>query len=181
MRLFIAVDVSDAVKQELERLQNHLSDYRLNFSKPENLHLTLKFLGDCDTNVKDCVIDSLKQVKFSPFELQLDKQGYFNNENYLRVLWIGIQPENKIIELQKQVDTSLSSLFQRETKFKSHLTLARVYFLRPEERKHLLETYNALEPNRVSFPVNSFVLYQSTLTAKGPIYDPLHTFSSQHI
>ena len=67
MRLFIAVDVSDAVKQELERLQNHLSDYRLNFSKPENLHLTLKFLGDCDTNVKDCVIDSLKQVKFSPF------------------------------------------------------------------------------------------------------------------
>ncbi|MBI2131063.1 RNA 2',3'-cyclic phosphodiesterase, partial [Candidatus Woesearchaeota archaeon] len=125
MRLFIAVDFNEQ-KDFLAGLQNQFNflDTRLSFTKV--FHLTLKFLGEVQPNVADSVMQSLGAVKSRPFTLNLGRIGIFPDSSHMRVVWIGISPEEPVLMLQKAVDESLSSLFKKEKNFKPHITLARV-------------------------------------------------------
>ena len=73
----------------------------------------------------ETIKESLNNVKFKSFSVHLNDVDVFPNENYIRVIWIGLEPEENILELQKNIDESLKSLFRKEKDFKPHLTLAR--------------------------------------------------------
>src|SRR3989344_3543458 len=124
MRLFVAIDFNELNNYFIE-LQKQLPQ-SAKLSLVKSFHLTLKFLGDVQPNKVSEITDILKEIKFESFNVNLDSIGIFPTENYIRVVWIGLNPEEKIIELQKQVDDSLKNLFKREKDFKTHITLARV-------------------------------------------------------
>src|SRR3989338_4502404 len=106
MRLFIAIDFNEQ-KDFLAGLQNQFNfpDTRLSFTKA--FHLTLKFLGEVQPNVADSVMQSLGAVKSRPFTLNLGRIGIFPDSSHMRVVWIGISPEEPVLMLQKAVDESL--------------------------------------------------------------------------
>ena len=174
MRLFIAIDFNELNEYFIELQKLLPRNAKLSFTK--DFHLTLKFLGEVQPNDSEKIISILKKIKFEPFSVFLDSIGIFPTENYIRVVWIGLKPEEKVLELQKQIDDSLKELFKKEKDFKTHITLARVKY--PENKKSFLEHAKKINVESKKIEIKDFRLVKSTLTPKGPFYEDLAVFNS---
>ncbi|MBR9690322.1 RNA 2',3'-cyclic phosphodiesterase [Candidatus Woesearchaeota archaeon] len=170
MRLFIAIDLSKEAKQELKRLQQELFDDNIKVSAAKSFHLTLRFLGDVEK--PDKIIEALKKVEFSPTKLKLSELGVFPNKNYVRVVWVGIEENKKILELHKQIQEALKPFnFKEDFDFKPHLTLGRVKFVR--DKSEFIRKLESIKVESAESDVKEFILYKSTLTPDGPFYEKL--------
>lgn len=173
MRLFIAIDFNE-LKDYFAELQKLLpKDVKLSFTK--TFHITLKFLGEVQPDKVENIISNLKKIKFQSFSVHLDSIGAFPAENYIRVVWIGIKPEDKIMELQKNIDDSLNGLFKKEKNFKAHITLSRVKYI--EDKKSFVEQMKRIKVENKKIEVNDFRLIKSILSPKGVIYENLAMFN----
>ena len=173
MRLFIAIDFNE-LKEYFAELQKQLPP-NAKLSVVKSFHLTLKFLGEVQPNAVDEVVSSLKEIKFQPFMARLDSIGIFPTENYIRVVWVGLKPEEKIIELQKRVDESLKKLFRKEKDFQPHITLCRVKY--PEDKKSFVEQIKKIKVEGKKVEIKDFRLVKSILSPKGPVYEDLEVFT----
>ena len=133
IRVFIAVSFNQKLTGELRELQDQFKQLSLNASwvKPENIHLTLKFLGDVETNRVSKIFDPINKtaLAFSSFNLRLSNLGVFPNWNRPQVFWIGWDDKEEILKnLKKRLELELSDVgFPRDMKpFSPHLTLARL-------------------------------------------------------
>jgi RNA 2',3'-cyclic 3'-phosphodiesterase len=175
-RGFIAIDISATsqiltFENEIEKIG---ADVKL--VEPENIHITLKFLGDTEEKFIEAIEQSMKEaVKgIKPFPITLRGTGVFPNKNYMKVIWIGILDNDQIKPITQQIDTRLASLgFKKETRgFSPHLTIGRVKTAKNKEKllqileRHQNEEFTVQE-------VQSIVLKKSELTQKGPIYTTL--------
>jgi 2'-5' RNA ligase len=136
----------------------------------------LKFLGEVKPENVEFVISNLKKIKFRKFPIFLDTVGIFPSENYIRVVWVGLKPEDRILELQKGIDETLNQLFRKEKDFKAHITLARVKY--PEDKKQFVEELKKIKVENRKVEIKDFRLIKSTLTPKEPIYEDLAVFNS---
>lgn len=175
-RGFIAIDVNVTpnILNLLKDITNSNADVKL--VEPQNIHITLKFLGDVQEDnieeIEQIMKDSVKEIE--PFTLKLSGTGVFPNQNYIRVVWIGIKDSEIIETISRSIDERLSQLdFKREKRgFSAHLTIGRV---KTAKNKQLLlkaiERYKDFEFSTQE--VNSIKLKKSDLTPKGPIYTTL--------
>ena len=132
------------------------------------MHLTLKILVEVQPNIVEEIKNNLGKIKFEPFSVVLDNIGVFPNESYIRVIWIGLEPEEPILELQKDIDENLKKLFKKEKDFKSHLTLARVKYI--EDKNNFINKLKTINIENKKIDINCFKLIKSTLTSEGHIY-----------
>src|SRR3989344_6627379 len=169
MRCFIACDLPKEIKDYLFEIENKIRDSnaKINFVAKSRFHGTLKFLGDIDGNLLKEVKERLKKVRFKSFKVRLDKLGIFPNQNYIRVIWIGLKPAGKVIELQQKIDSELLDLFKKDQEFSAHLTLGRVKFIK--DKKKFLENLK-LKVEDKEFEINEFKLMKSELSKDGPNY-----------
>lgn len=171
MRLFIAIELPEEVKEELIRLQNEFSGLgKINFVRA--FHLTLKFLGEVPDEKVSKIKERLKGISFEPFKVKLSNVGAFPNENYIRVIWVGLESE-KINELQKKIDDCLEGLFEKEKRFSAHVTLGRVKLISDKQK---LKDKLKKEVKDLGFPVNKFKLIKSELKSDGPVYSDLEVY-----
>lgn len=172
-RGFIAVDitVTPNILEFEQEIKKTGADVKL--VEPQNIHITVKFLGDVDENLIDeieqIMKDSVKEIK--SFTIQLKGTGVFPNQNYIRVIWIGIKEAQMIETISDSIDEKLSELgFKKEKRgFSSHLTIGRVKTAKNKQRLlEIIENYVDVEFSRQE--INSIKLKKSDLTSKGPIY-----------
>ena len=182
MRTFVAVEISDKARKKLAKAIDGLkSDLgKLAWVKPENLHLTMKFLGDIDPNDVMAIDSALTTVarETAAFGYEIEGLGVFPDTRRARVLWAGLRGAKKALPtLAKRVDSALSNLgFKREKRpFSAHITIARIRKPIPAER---LEAALARYGGEFFGDewVESFVLMESTLARGGSIYTPLARF-----
>lgn len=173
MRVFIAIELPAEIKEELLKLQKAIVSENVKQTLAKEFHLTLKFLGEVDNVEK--IKQQLSKVKFNSFEISLSSIGVFPSKNYIRIVWVGAEPENKIIELQKKIDNVLD--FPKEKDFKPHLTLSRVKFVK--DKKAFSELLDKVHAEKKSFLVDNFKLIKSTLTPNGHVYEEIACFKSQ--
>ncbi|MBW2976369.1 RNA 2',3'-cyclic phosphodiesterase [Candidatus Woesearchaeota archaeon] len=176
MRLFIAIEIPGDVKSYLAQIQEKI-DLPLNktrFVDQSQIHLTLKFLGDVTPDRIEEIKKQLKNISFNPFSLYLEGIGVFPNKSYIRVIWVGLKPEEPVLELQKRIDESLKKMFKKEKDFKAHITLARVKYI--EDKDKFISKLKKIGVENKKISINSFKLVKSTLTPKGPFYDDLEVF-----
>ena len=177
MRLFIAVELPQEVKQELINLQSVLKkDFpSLKYVNVNNMHLTLKFLGDVPDGRLDEVKAKLSDVRVEKFEAYLSGCGVFPKPEYIKVVWAGLEPKEKINELQHKVDLGMRAIgFPKDRKFHPHATLARVRFVK--DKAGLAKAIEQLKPTKISFDVDSFALIKSELRPDGPVYTVLEEY-----
>lgn len=172
MRLFIATDLSEEVKQEIERIKQPFAGIKgVKPVKKENIHITLKFLGDVEENYISRIKDALSKVSFEPFKLNLNKIGYFPNGKQIRVLWIDAVPIEPLRELKQKIDAALPEYKDDHPSYSVHLTFARIkYIASDDDKKKLLELLTNTKVEKKEFLVDKFKLYKSTLTLEGPVY-----------
>ncbi|MBN1793680.1 MAG: RNA 2',3'-cyclic phosphodiesterase [Candidatus Omnitrophica bacterium] len=181
IRSFIAIELPGQVKDELTRLLSILRTTRadVNWTSAQQMHVTLAFLGSVKKETIDGVTGVLYRISRSarPFSLCIGKIGAFPKPAYPRVVWVGIDnPDGGLSDVVDALEEALENLgFSPEKRpFTAHVTLGRVRS--PRGRKELVgaltkASFSSLSP----FYVNSLVLFQSTLTQKGPLYTPLAT------
>lgn len=174
-RLFIALDLPAEIKAAIRLLCTGLPGAR--WVPDEQLHLTLRFIGDLNPSLLVEVKDHLAEVRAKPFPLHLEGVGLFPPVGRPRVLWVGLKKSDALLELRTEVDRVLEHLDipPEKKKFAPHLTIARLA-KRPEP---LLGAY-LLAHNlfrQPPFRVNSFRLYTSILRPAGAV----HTCEAEYL
>lgn len=184
MRAFIAIEISDDIRDILAQLESHLkhSGADVKWVKPESVHLTLKFLGGISeekcAEVKSALDTVAKSVK--SFELTLKEIGAFPKIESPRVIWVGLDKGAlETTDLADRIDDSLSKIgFAKEGRpFSPHLTIGRARSsLNKDKLKEKIDSASAKFQFATvdSHKVVSVILFQSTLTPQGPIYTKLH-------
>ena len=177
MRAFIAVDLPQEVKDELASVQKQLSAAAARMSPAHDFHLTLKFLGEITPAKADAVKNCLSRVSFKRFTATVAGVGVFPSETYVRVVWIGVEPEEEFVRLQKKIDDALDKEFPKEKGFKPHVTLARVKFV--QDKQQFRQQLQQIKAYGVRFMVDSFKLKRSTLSNKGAVYEDLAVYTGR--
>ncbi|MFC1753088.1 RNA 2',3'-cyclic phosphodiesterase [Thermoproteota archaeon] len=180
-RLFVAVDVSEEIVAHLKELQQGLKELvgEKQFKFVDDAHLTLLFLGEIEEEKIDSIKEALGNIEFNKFELSLTDLGVFPSEDYVKVVWLGVDQDKELMDLQKEMKANLSFLeLRNDREFHPHLTMARVKYLDDDDKKNISE-FLKQRPKPLKSDVSSFRLYKSTLTKEGPIYEILAEFSAQ--
>jgi RNA 2',3'-cyclic 3'-phosphodiesterase len=168
-RCFISVRFSREIVDEISRVQDELGLGDLFDGKlveRENLHLTLKFLGEIDSEKIEEVRKRLREIRFDEFFCELGDAGLFSEE-FIRIVWVKVLGEG-IIKLQKEIDDTLEGIFERERRFMGHLTVARVK--KVFDKEEFLESIKRLGVGREGFFVKEFYLMESELSSEGSEY-----------
>lgn len=168
MRLFIAIEIPDDIKNELTGLQNN--DNKIRWVPKEQMHLTLKFVGQLDQNQAEMLKSELRSIRFNPFELKLEGVGFFPEKGAPRVYWTGVSRNDSLFELQEMVEVAAVSAGAEKEKhsYKPHVTLGRVKNDKIEKSE--LKSAGADYESRI-FRVQNFTLFESRLSPKGAIHN----------
>jgi 2'-5' RNA ligase len=181
-RLFIAIEIPASVQQSIGALSatlHKVDDYGLSWVKSENIHLTLKFLGDTPVSSIGKIEEGITHAaaSFAPFEITLSGSGCFPSPAQPRVLWVGLQADDRLGQLQRAIDDALANAgFAREKKpFSGHLTLARVSERCPIAVSKNIYAHLMTLPteNLGTFSATEITLFQSVLSHSGAQYTPL--------
>ena len=178
IRTFVSIDLDDP--QVLARILSVLSSLKslggdLKPVEPENIHLTLKFLGNVSTARLSEVRSSLQQIVFPPFKIEVKGAGAFPNLNHMNVIWVGIDEGwSQVEQVFDQSERLLSKIgFRREDRrFNPHITIARVRSSRKkDEIANFLRHLNDERFGTIN--VDNVRLKQSILSSSGPQYSTL--------
>lgn len=168
IRLFVAYDIPDDVRMLICGMGATIPGARA--VPTEQLHLTLKFLGDIEESMLPDIRNALSEVSAPPLTINLQGVGHFPPRGNPRVLWCGISPALETIQLRNGIEKALADIgIPRERrKFSPHVTLARL------KNSPLKRVSQFLAGNSMfatpPFRVDLFRLYSSTLTARGAVH-----------
>lgn len=184
-RVFIAIELTPEIHQTLTQLISRLKscgDESLRWVKPENIHLTLKFLGETPVQKLSAISTALEHSlsQYEAFLLTIKGTGCFPNASHPRVLWTGVALPTTLAEMQRGIDHALFTIgFAAEKNpFSPHLTLARVSDQNNDGIA--LNTVQELNSYRDTvfgqMQTDHVTLFQSVLARQGSIYIPLARF-----
>jgi 2'-5' RNA ligase len=176
MRLFIAIELPDELKQAIARVQDQLKagGANANWTRPEGVHLTLKFLGEVEEARAPLIVQALSGAArgIGRLSLSVAGAGAFPNVKVPRVLWLGMTGDvDKLSVLQGAVEDTMAALgFAREERtFSPHLTLARIKF--PKPRDNWQQRLEGLQDVTLgSFEAVHVSLMKSDLRREGAVY-----------
>jgi len=180
-RAFIAIELPSEVREVIWNSAKPASGMLKSLVKwvpPENMHLTLRFLGEITLNTSDKLRESLRQIaiQFHPLKLKLGIPGVFPSWKEPRVLWVGldiIEGDINFIQTTIEQQAQMAGLSQEKQKFHPHITVGRVKTPSP----FISNTWKNVKIQQVpEFVVNKITLFKSTLNPGGAIYDIVDTF-----
>src|SRR3990167_5476735 len=151
MRVFISLNIPKEIKNEIKKIQNKLPEFNGKITEENNLHLTLKFLGE----ISEQKIEEIRKNNFRKFKSSFDFLGVFSSssEEFIRIIWVHL---TNCENLQKKIDNSLEDLFEKEKRFMSHLTIARVKNIK--DKQNFAERINKINFEKREFEVSKFCL-----------------------
>lgn len=182
MRLFVAIEIAPEIR---ERIADFVSSIKpsltsARWSRPEGLHITLKFLGNVSDEKLAAINARLQTIRASQFSLDVRDAGVFPNAKSPRVLWLGLDAPPALAQLASQVDSALDALgFEREKRaFTPHITLAR---FKDRDGKINVNTALSAVPKAGfgTMTATEFHLYESKLSPQGSQYSKLANFPLQ--
>ena len=174
LRLFVAITLPTEIRDLIGSLQSGLPDAR--WIRRENLHLTLKFIGEIDNNLAEDIHYSLSSLNFKSFLLCLKGVNTFRSRKLARSIWVGIEPSSPLKVLQKKIESNLikTNLTFETRKFTPHVTLARFKRTPVSRLVPYLESNAGFQTSL--FEINQVVLFRSHLAANGAVYEQLAAY-----
>ncbi|HOW34842.1 MAG TPA: RNA 2',3'-cyclic phosphodiesterase [Candidatus Omnitrophota bacterium] len=179
LRLFIAIELDPSVREAIGIIQDHLrkSGADVKWVKPDDIHLTLKFLGDTPTDIVDKIANAMQESVQSvkKFLIEITGLGAFPKISSPRIIWVGIENGRKEV---KQIAASLEEKLEtlgikkEEREFSAHITVGRTRS--PQNifaLSKILKEFKSTAP--ITQEVSHITLIKSTLTAQGPVYEVL--------
>ena len=180
LRLFVSVNIdSPGIKASIREFQQQLDFKGIKVVDPDLFHFSLHFLGDTSKELIPQLASVLSSVKQVPFEVKLEQVGVFPSLHNIKVIWVGVSTgATELSSLKQQLDRPLQHLGFTidERSFTPHLTVGRVKFINPDQKKKIQNIITSFEArNFGSQHIDSLHLMQSTLRPEGPSYQSLVT------
>jgi RNA 2',3'-cyclic 3'-phosphodiesterase len=176
-RIFVAIELPANVRKQItehiDHLRQAIPDARASWNRQENLHLTLKFLGDTPVTQVEALSQAVQRaaITVQPFELIVGGCGAFPQRGRPRVLWIGIEdPSGNLARLQQALEDECAKAgFKLEPRaFHPHLTIARIR--KPEGSRELAASHNEIGFEPESVKVSEVTVIRSELLSAGSRY-----------
>ena len=182
MRLFVSVDLPDDLAESVADLQTEFGDASgLNFTDPEQAHLTMKFLGEVDEDrlpaLESELAAAVENAGVSPFTGRFGGLGVFPSLDYISVVWLGVERGGEeLTRLHEAIEERTTAMgFEPESHdFTPHVTLARMEHAGGKD--HVQELVRERDPTVGEMTVAEVRLTESTLTDAGPVYSTLESF-----
>lgn len=169
-RLFVAIELPETVKDLLTLVCAGLPGAK--WRTREQMHLTLRFIGEVRGDVARDVEETLAEVRAPAFDLRLRGIGHFGDRRRARLLWAGVEPCDELFFLNERIERSLVriGLEPERRKFRPHVTIAKLNGTR-------MDRVNRFEAEHCDFVgepfhVDQFTLFSSFLSGEGAIYTP---------
>jgi 2'-5' RNA ligase len=175
MRIFIGIKLNETL---LDKIEKFLKPLKKNHSpvkwvKRENLHITLKFIGEIPVKKYQEIQNILSQHNFNtgPLDLEVKGCGKFGKGNSLNILWVGINNNKKLEEIYNTIENLLdkAGIAKENRRFKPHITVGR-----NKKSYNFKSIFKIIEEKRFdfvsNFMVSHFQIFKSELTPDGPIY-----------
>lgn len=171
MRLFVGISFPEDIRSCLQGLSGGLSGAR--WVRQENLHLSLRFIGDVPGGDEHDIDQALQTVDAPPFQLTFSGLGCFDRRGRVHAVWAGIDKSEALMRLQGKVAAALvrSGIEPEHRKFKPHVTLARMKNGAADKVSQYLEAKGDFTAG--PFPVGDFTLFRSHLSHGGSHYEAL--------
>lgn len=170
IRLFVALPLPEPLRVRLSGLRGQIPGAR--WVPPENMHITLRFVGEVDTLVAEDIHDNLERIEADAPEIRLSGVGCFESRGQVRALWAGVERTEALTAFQARIETACqrAGLAPEGRRFHPHVTLARcrntsLARVALFQEEHAGFSAPAFEPE-------AFVLYSSSLGRSGPVYTP---------
>jgi RNA 2',3'-cyclic 3'-phosphodiesterase len=195
MRIFVALDLDDVIRQRVQRFMEGVSGFApdARWVRSESLHVTLKFIGEKPNDAVEQIKAALSAIRADPIEITFRGYGFFPTTNAARVFWVGIKSGAQLASLAKAVDEATFSLGipKEEHPFAPHLTLARGGGRsgaprwskgdNPNKNFHHLQEKLAALPTLEfgTMAAREFFLYQSQLSQGGSRYTKIANVALQ--
>lgn len=190
MRLFIALDLTDAIRDRIRLFMDGVRNFApdIRWVRPESLHITMKFIGEKPAEAAEQIKTALSAIEADPVRLKVQGYGFFPTQKSPRVFWIGIDAGEQLSNLAKAVDDATAALGipREDHPFTPHLTLARAGSGAPRREKgdgpnrnfqRLQEKLSALpSPEFGTMTANEFFLFESELGRGGSRYTKIARF-----
>jgi 2'-5' RNA ligase len=169
-RLFVAIRPPRAIREQLLALMQGISGAR--WQTDEQLHLTLRFIGDVDRHRAEDIAAALGQIAFSSFEIALQGIGHFGDISRQRQLWAGLSPYDDLEKLHLKVDSALRKIGIEPDRraFLPHITIARLN-RNTGPTEAFADTQGGL--SSAPFAVHHFALFESDLSGEGARYETI--------
>lgn len=168
MRLFVAVDLPEGIRGELRSICRDVPTAK--WTRPDQLHLTLRFIGEVGDAEFRRIEERLGAVEGNAFALSLAGVGRFPHRGAPRILWAGIDPVEPARELQARIERALQAagIAAESRPFSPHLTIARLRDSRPTAADGFLARWRLFRTD--PFLVSDFVLFSSTPEPTGAVH-----------
>ena len=176
MRLFVSIDFPGEIRRELHSRLPELEGWKK--TSVEQIHLTLFFIGDCSSEEFADISGRLSQIRFQPFQLQIEGLGVFPSRRNPGVLWYSVQKEPALIELQQKISDKLEPFSKKpiRKKFIPHITVGRRKVKDGFDRQ--IDQLLKADFPAIQTAVDKFLLKQSTLKPEGSEHAVLKTFQA---
>ncbi len=168
LRLFVAVDPPDTIKQQLLLLNRSISGAR--WQNLEQIHITINFIGEVNNSQLPPIKDALASIKAEPIELNINGVDYFGSNRQPRTLYAKVVPNPELGKLKKQINDALSDIDIKieKQKFKPHITLARLKQTSYQSVGEFIQQEALFKTE--SFWLDEFHLFSSKLKPEGAQY-----------
>jgi len=177
-RIFIALGIPEKIRLELLNLSSSIQGAR--WLQAEQIHLTLRFIGEVDGSMFQSIRESLESLRFHSFQLKIQGVGHFPPRGEPRVLFAAVRPDEYLFALKEKIDQNLRScgIPLEGRKFHPHLTLARLKS--PPEKQVGIWLQNHVLFELPPFPIKEFELLTSKLTSSGAIYHSENLYTASY-
>ncbi len=181
MRTFIAIELPASIKDALSKIQDELKAGlpKVSWVKPQNLHLTLKFLGEISPEQLDAVKRIITEVSQGTvaFKIKLDDLGVFPDLRNARIIWLGISQDTIAKQITGLLETKIADIgiAKEKREFSAHITIGRIRarLLASDLERELKRVKNDLIDANLEFNAGGVTLFESTLGPGGPAYTVL--------
>ncbi len=178
MRSFVAIEISN--NNIINSIKKFQTEININAKpvEPKNFHFTLQFLGEITEEISQKIIQALREIEFSGFNVNLKGVGAFPKSKFPRVIWVGTDDDggNMLIQLSKKVEKALEPLgFFSDKSFKPHITIFRIKKKIGDVTKEL-DNYKMIDFGMQE--VTNIKLKNSELPPNGTIYSKLEEIKS---
>ena len=168
VRLFFGLELPAELRERIGALAGGIE--RARFVPEENLHITLRFIGEVDEPTMQDIALAADGVRFEPVQVTLGGAGHFETRGRVSAVWLGVEPSAPLIALRQRIEAALvrQGLPPERRRFKPHVTVARLNQGRPDEIRRWLAANTMFRA--VPFTADRFVLFSSALGRRGPSY-----------
>ena len=177
IRLFFGLELPGELRARIGALAGGID--RARFVEPDDLHITLRFIGEVDEATLQDIVLAADAIRFEPVPVRLVGAGHFESRSRVNAVWLGVEPCAALLALRGRIEAALArcGLAPERRRFKPHVTVARLNRARPAEIRHWLAANTMFRA--VPFMARQFVLFSSAPGRSFPLYTAEYRFPQE--